>query len=612
MAVVADDVVGDADDTSSPAARPWRRWLLAAALVVLTVSPLAIAALSRIGDTWLPVGDWASMAYRTSRVGTGDTPLIGAYTVKGWAHPGPLLFWLASPLYRVTGGDARALEWTAAAINIATIVALAGVAWRRGRWPLLVGVMALTSVLIHAIGPDLLIDLWNPYIPLLPFLLTVLLVWDAALGQRRALVEAAVPACFAMQCHLAFVSLVALLAVWVWAWSRWWPRLVDEGHAATADLPRPPWSPWWRATRWAVVAVALLSLGPLLDSVLDMHNPLRIARSFGGDTARLGLVDAASLVGRYVRPDGPWMGGATPLENLSVAGSGPLPLLLALAVLAACLRLARRRGLVDVVALSCLTLVLVVGSVIAAGQFVMPVERYLAQWLKIVGALVWFTPAWTAWRLVEPAVRAVPVRRRAAAVVAALAVVGTTVWSWGDATRAEPQFAEEGEVVAELGEQLAGVLPDDQVIRVERRGEPWHIFTPGLILDLIDRGVQVTTDDGESGLKWGHEHRWIKGDHYDMLITVAVHDAGSFYDAVAECESRSSAERIAYYDALSPDDRAWLEDYQLRRLGGADAVTATDVERGDRLQAVDLRIGVYESPRPCARERSLVDDESGS
>ena len=38
----------------------------------------------------LPVGDWASMAYRTSRVGTSDTPLVGAYTVKGWAHPGPL------------------------------------------------------------------------------------------------------------------------------------------------------------------------------------------------------------------------------------------------------------------------------------------------------------------------------------------------------------------------------------------------------------------------------------------------------------------------------------------------------------------------------------------
>jgi hypothetical protein len=163
--------------------------------------------------------------------------------------------------------------------------------------------------------------------------------------------------------------------------------------------------------------------------------------------------------------------------------------------------------------------------------------------------------------------------------------------------------------VADLGAQLAAVLSHDQVIRVERRGEPWHIFTPGLILDLNGRGVQVTTDDGESGLKWGHEHRWVTGEPYDVLITVAVHDAGSFHDAVAECDGVSSAERIAYYDARSPDDRAWLEDYELRRLGGADAVPPGEIERGGRLQAGDLRIGVYQSPLVCAQERSLVDDE---
>ena len=56
-------------------------------MVALVVAPIAIAALAQVGTTWLPVGDWASMAYRTSRVGTADTPLVGAYTVKGWAHP---------------------------------------------------------------------------------------------------------------------------------------------------------------------------------------------------------------------------------------------------------------------------------------------------------------------------------------------------------------------------------------------------------------------------------------------------------------------------------------------------------------------------------------------
>jgi hypothetical protein len=57
--------------------------------VLVAASPIAIAAVSLIGDPWHPVGDWASMLYRTSRVGTAETPLVGAYTVKGWAHPGP-------------------------------------------------------------------------------------------------------------------------------------------------------------------------------------------------------------------------------------------------------------------------------------------------------------------------------------------------------------------------------------------------------------------------------------------------------------------------------------------------------------------------------------------
>ena len=608
MAVATSEVDEGRDAATGPGRPTWRTRAGVAAVVALVVVPIAIAALAQVGTTWLPVGDWASMAYRTSRVGTADTPLVGAYTVKGWAHPGPLLFWLAAPLFRITGGDARALEWTAAILNAATIVAIAAVAWRRGRWPLLLGAMAMTAVLVHAIGPDLLVDLWNPYIPLLPFVLTLLLVWDAALGRRRALVEAAVPACFAMQCHLAFVSLVALLAVFVLAWARWWPRLLPADEAATAELPRPPWGRWWRAALVALGVIAVLSIGPLIDAVFDMHNPGRIARSFGGDVARLGPIEGLDLLGRFVRPDGAWMGGPEPISpQLSVVGSGPLPVLLALVVLGGCLLVARRRQLVDVVALTSLAITVVLGTIPAASQFVLPVERYLTQWLKIVGALVWFSVGWTAWRVVEPAVRAVPRRRVAAGALAVAAIAGLSAWSWPEASRAEPQFPDEGEIVVALGAELAPLVDDDEVVRIERRGEPWHIFTPALTYDLIQRGVGVTTGDGGSGLKWGHEHRWVDGEPYDRLWTVAVHDAGAWDDAVAECERMASAQKIAEYDALDPADRAWLEDLQLRRLGDPAAVTEDELARADELTRVDLRIAVFEGPEVCADDESLLD-----
>ena len=416
------------------------------------------------------------------------------------------------------------------------------------------------------------------------------------------------PACFAMQCHLAFVSLTALLVVFVWAWARWWPRLLPADEAATAELPRAPWRPWWRSGLLALGVTAALSIGPLVDAVLDMHNPWRIVRSFGSDQARLGPLEGVDLLGRFVRPDGAWMGGPEPLRDMSVVGSGWLPVLLVLVLLGLCLHVGRTRRLVDVTALSALAVTLVLGSIPAASQFVLPVERYLTQWLKIVGALVWFTVGWTGWRLVEPAVRAVPRRRAAAGAVAVASLVGLTAWSWPEASRAEPQFPDEGQIVAELADELAPLADEGEVVRVERRGEPWHIFTPGLILQLIERGVDVTTDDGESGLKWGHEHRWVKGEPYDTLWTVAVHDAGQWGDAVAECEREPDVEKIAEYDELAPADRQWLSDYKLRRVADDGSVTAAEVARADEMTEHDLRIAVFEGPKICARDQSLLED----
>src|SRR5262245_57229163 len=274
-AAAADGEVGPSPTTAGTGSR-----LAFAALVAVVLSPLLVALLALVGRPWFPMGDWASMAYRTSQVGTRNTPLIGAYTVKGWAHPGPLLYWLAAPLFRLSGEDARSLDWTAALINTASVVAIVAVAWRRGRTALTLAALVLVALLVHGIGPDILTDLWNPYAPLLPFLAALALAADAALGRPRSVVWAAVPATFAMQCHLGFVPLVALVALWLWAWCRWWPRLLPAGEPATAGLPRAPWQPWRRAAGWAFGVTALLSIGPLVDAVADMHSPARILESF--------------------------------------------------------------------------------------------------------------------------------------------------------------------------------------------------------------------------------------------------------------------------------------------------------------------------------------------
>ena len=584
-----------------------RRSLLLVLLVAgIAASPVIVAAVSLAAEPWYPVGDVAHMVFRTSQVGTADTPLVGAYTVKGWAHPGPLLFWLSAPLYRLLGEDPRAVEWTTAIVNVVCIVALARVAWRRGGLPLLLTLGTFTALLVHGFSPELMVSAWNPFVPLLPFLLTVVLVWDAALGRRRAMVEALIPASIAMQGHVAFAALVAVLCVWLYGWCRWWPRLLpaeadNEAGETPApsdgdELPRPPWNPWYGALRRGALVVGVLWAGPLLDTVVDLHNPLTIVKSLATPPAAVGPLNAVGLVGRYVRPDGPWLGGAEPQSlNLDVQGSGPVPFLIALLVLGLCVHVARQRRLLDVLALSTLALALLVGSIPATSQIVLPAFHYLTQWLKITGSLVWLTAAWTAWRVAEPHVRISITRQKVAAGLATAVLVVAVAVSWPEARAVEQPSQRESPAVQDLRAQLADTLPRDSRIRMEIRGDFLAISGPGLVYWLIHDGHDLVTSDGWMGLKWGHEHRWSRGDDADLLLTFALDKA------VDQCNGDPRARMLAGYDAMSPADRAWYSDMQLRRLADAD-VTDEELHRADRLAVDDLRMAVFAGPRICAED----------
>jgi hypothetical protein len=632
--------LGKAMDQVEPAGAPAgsrrgpgpHRWPpLLAALVV--ASPIVVAAVAMTRGPWFPVGDFAHMVFRTSQVGTGDTPLVGAYTTKGWAHPGPLLFWIAAPLYRLSGLDPRSVEWTTAGVNVASIVAVLLVAWRRGGLALLVATGLLVALLVRGLGPEELVVFWNPYVPLLPFLLTVVLAWDAGLGRLRSASWAVVPASVAIQGHFAFVVLVAVVAGWLVAWLRWGDRLVAPASApapadtAAAVEPSPSPSPspgparrLWRASpRWLVPAVAIMWIGPVVDAVADLHNPLAVARSFAASHASVGPVGAVDLVGRYVRPDGPWMGGPEPTGlDFSVRGSGAVPLLIAIVALGWCLRTARRRQLRDVAALTTLTLVLLVCSIPATAQIVLPAFTYLLQWLKIVGGLVWFTVAWTVWRVLQPRLAAAAVtlpRRRVATAVAAAGLVPVAAASWPPAADVEQPAAENSTAVVALAPQLAANVPRGRRLRVEPRGDFTASATAGVTYWLIDRGYDVVTSDGGIGLKWGHRHRWTRSENgddrddgdEDLVLTAALNQA------IGECDRDPSVRRVAAYDALEPDERAWLTDYQFRRLDGPDAVTPTDSRHAEELASRNLRLAVFAGPHVCAaiNRPDFGEDNSG-
>ena len=201
---------------------------------------------------------------------------------------------------------------------------------------------------------------------------------DAALGRPSSVAVAALPAVVAVQCHVSFVPLIGVVAIWLVCWCLWGRRLVADGAAPPVagpgdppggwsgglrDVvpPCPPWRPWRRAAAVGLAIAAVLSLAPLVDLVLDTHNLARVAHHLGaGDGEQVGPVHGLSLVGRAVRPDGPWMGGAEPSDLRGVLGSGPVGVVVVLGLLAGCLHLARRRGMADVAALATLAAALVV------------------------------------------------------------------------------------------------------------------------------------------------------------------------------------------------------------------------------------------------------------
>jgi hypothetical protein len=87
---------------------------------------------------------------------------------------------------------------------------------------------------------------------------------------------------------------------------------------------------------------------------------------------------------------------------------------------------------------------------------------------------------------------------------------------------------------------------------------------------------------------------------------VAVHDAGAWHDAVAECERVEGVDKLAEYDAISSADREWLEDLKLRRLGDPSSITPEEDARAAELARIDLRVAVFEGPTPCASDASLI------
>ncbi len=377
--------------TKLPSDRALAWWLRAALAVPFLVAVIVLAT-----EHWTPVLDLAMTELRVRDVGTGHTPLIGlpgrigTFPDQG-SHPGPLSFYLLAPVYRLFGSTSFGLLVATAVLNVAALWVAIWVAGRCGGRRLVLGVAAFLAVATAWYGASVLTQPWNPYIPLVSFMLALIAAWAVVEGRTIMLVPLVVAASLCAQTHVPYLTLgVALCAVGYAAvgWRWWRSRAVPRGEL-------------WTVVGSVAVAFVLW-LPPLIDqarrtpgniSMLRQHflHPPEPPAGFAtGVKVILAHFDLWHVVVGLIRRP------AEPLAVLADLNGGAwgvgLLFLLAWAVAAvAAFRLPDRRPL----RLHLVVAVSVLVAFVSAARIFGKVWYYLTLWAWAIALLAFLVTVWT-------------------------------------------------------------------------------------------------------------------------------------------------------------------------------------------------------------------------
>lgn len=259
--------------------RAGRGGLAVVGLFVLLVAPLMVALAALRRPQWFPILDLAMTELRVRDVGTGQTPLIGlpgrigVLGQRQGSHPGPLSFWLLAPGYRLFGAGAWAMEVASVLIHAVAVALALVAAHRRGGLRIALGVAAVLAVLMRGYGTGLLTEPWNPYLPLLWWVVMLLAVWSVLDGDLVFLPVATFAGSLCAQTHTPYVGLVGGIGLLGLAGAWWTGRRRQE-----AGGRRRAWA--WVAA--SAVLGAVLWIGPVVDQLtVEPGNVALLVDHFG-------------------------------------------------------------------------------------------------------------------------------------------------------------------------------------------------------------------------------------------------------------------------------------------------------------------------------------------
>jgi hypothetical protein len=555
------------------------------ALVGIALAPLLVSAAALVAgaDDYHPTGDLATSELAVRDIGR-EPVLTGLYSRGTWSHPGPLLWYLLWPVYRLTGSTGLGLELGASAINGVAVAGIAYVARRRGGTPLLVCALLGCAVLVRSLGAGFTASYWNLHITTLPFALLVLLVWAMACGERWALPAAAAVATLLAQTHVGFVPVALGLLVWGVV-AGLLPAFVaarrGDARAGVWASLRAAAEPLARPAVATAGLLALLWLPPVVDALANSpSNAQRLGGWFreGSDETHT-LAEGWRIVSAQYGVTAEWLvGKAAPHDAFYQSPyytSAPVPLLLVAfaAAVVALWRWSPRSGRPLVLTLTAASAI----SVVALARTVGPLFDYRLRWTWVTPTLAMVAVVWAGWQAAE---RWRPAFARRVVlpglVVALVAVTGIDAVA---AARADRLEREDSDI---MGTLIPGVLdeleeldvgPDDEVLVSDFVASVW--YANGLLVELDRRGYEVGVPEGR---RWQLGEQWVTEDDPDVWLVVASDQAA------LEMLKDPDSEVVATWSSVP------LDDDGIARL---DDLYARTEDLGEQLQRWEIDIATF-------------------
>jgi hypothetical protein len=549
--------------------------LIAACLAALTV-PLVVALAGFRRQTWAPVLDLAMTELRVRDVGGRHTPLIGLPGRIGpieqqGSHPGPLSFYALAPTYRLLGSSAWALQ---AATVLIHLVAMGVALWIGGRRAGRTGVLAVglgLAVLTPAYGGGTLSEPWNPYLPLLWWVVVLLAAWSLLQGDLVLLPVAVLGASFCAQTHIPYLLLTLGLGAIAVAGAAWSSRRHPPTHA-------------WRWVGGSLLLGLLLWLPPTVDQLRrDPGNYRTLIEHFtspeeeveglaGGVTSMLEYLDLAHVARADLTNPGWAVERSDTVQPSPWRGAVVLGLWAAAAVAAWRRRLGRSLGALHVVVGASLAL-----TAFSVSRIFGEVWFYLTLWGWAIGLLAVAATTATGIELVRARSTPRPVLARRAALGAALVgliLVGRFAVDAWDSAHADASVARQ--LAAAIDDVEAG-LERGEGLAEGRDGR--YLVTWSDALHIGSQGFGLLSELERLGFDVGVEpskrvpataHRVLAAEQATARVHLAT---GAFVD---RWRAAPDAVEIAYVDERTEADRAEQSELlervtdQLEDLGLAD------------------------------------------